>query len=347
MEQSQSVQEYYGKVLSSNKDLQTTACCSPEDMSDELKTMIKNIHPEVIEKFYGCGAPLPPALKNCTVLDLGSGSGRDVYLASQLVGPEGRVIGIDMTDEQLEVAKRHEKHHMDQFGYSQSNVEFRKGYIEDLKAAGIEDNSVDLIISNCVINLSPDKEAVFSEMFRVLKPGGEIYFSDVFCDRRLPASFQEDPVLLGECLGGALYTEDFRRMLMKNNCLDYRVCASSPIEVTNKKIADKLGPAKFFSLTIRAFKVDVEDRCEDYGQVAYYKGTIEGLPHIFDLDDHHRFETNRPLLVCSNTAKMLSETRFAPHFRIEGDLSAHFGLFDCGPESIQSVTTDSNVGACC
>ena len=116
-----------------------------------------------------------------------------------------------MTDEQLDTAQKYIDYQTKQSGYARPNVEFQKAYIEDLKEAGIKDNSVDVVISNCVINLSPDKQAVFSEIFRVLKPGGELYFSDIFTGRRLPEYLKDDPVLYGECLAGALYREDFRR----------------------------------------------------------------------------------------------------------------------------------------
>ena len=130
-----------------------------------------------------------------SVLDLGCGTGRDVYIVSKLVGESGHVIGVDMTPEQLSVAERHKDGQMKRFGYKVPNVEFLQGYIEDLGSLGIEDGSVDIVISNCVINLSPDKEKVFSEISRVLKKGGELYFSDVFADRRVPESVYRDPVI--------------------------------------------------------------------------------------------------------------------------------------------------------
>jgi len=192
-----SVQDYYGKVLQGSKDLKTSACCAVDSLPIHIRPILKQIHPEVQDRFYGCGNPFPLALEGRSVLDLGCGSGRDVYLLSKLVGPRGSVIGIDMTDEQLEVARRHQGWHAEQFGHAESNVRFVKGYIEDLRAAGIGDESVDLVVSNCVTNLSPDKPALFSEIMRVLKPGGELYFSDVFTDRRLSPELAEDPVLLG------------------------------------------------------------------------------------------------------------------------------------------------------
>ena len=337
------VSTYYGETLKSTNDLKTGACCSLEAMPPYSRKALRNIHEEITNKFYGCGSPIPHALNGAHALDLGCGSGRDCYILSQLVGESGHVIGVDMTEEQLSIANKHIGWHMDKFGYSKPNVEFKKGHIEDLKTAGIADNSLDLVVSNCVINLSPDKEKVFSEIFRVLKPGGELYFSDIFASRRIPKDLQSDPVLLGECLGGALYIEDFRRMLRNVGCFDYRVMASSPVPINDKEIEEKLGMIDFVSLTIRTFKSEFEDICEDYGQIATYKGTIEHAAHSFILDDHHEFITGKPMLVCGNTAKMLGETRFKDHFRIEGNMSTHYGPFDCTPFNADTKTG----GGCC
>lgn len=341
----ESVKDYYGRVLKSSKDLQTSACCLSESLPWHVREALKDVHPEVLDRFYGCGSPIPPALIGATVLDLGSGSGRDCYVLSQLVGPQGRVIGVDMTDEQLAVARRHLDWHAGRLGYA--NVEFRTGYIEDLVATGIADASVDLVISNCVLNLSPDKARCFAEIFRVLKPGGELYFSDVFADRRIPPALATDPVLLGECLGGALYIEDFRRAMGQVGCLDARVVSSSALTLNNPEISAKAGHIRFFSMTVRAFKLALEDRCEDFGQVATYLGTESHHPHAFVLDDHHRLETGRPMLVCGNTADMLSQTRYARHFAVQGDKSRHFGLFDCGPTAfVQTSEAGAKTGCC-
>ena len=266
-------------------------------------------------------------------------------MASRLVGPNGVVIGVDMTDEQLAVARRHQAAQTARFGYETPNVDFRHAYIEDLRTAGIADHSVDVVISNCVLNLSPDKRAAFSEIFRVLKPGGELYFSDIFTDRRVPAALAAEPVLYGECLGGALYIEDFRRLLRDLGCLDYRVVTSRRVEIDDPEVEALVGGIQFYSMTVRAFKLpdQLEDICEDYGHVAYYQGTMPHAPHRFVLDDHHVFETGKPVLVCGNTAAMLEETRYAPHFRVVGDRSTHYGAFDCAP----TATEDAAVGGCC
>ncbi|MDR2493362.1 MAG: methyltransferase domain-containing protein [Coriobacteriales bacterium] len=339
------VKEYYGKTLASSKDLKSNACCcSEESMPREVRKVLPLIADEICDRFYGCGSPLPALLEGAVVLDLGCGTGRDVYVASKLVGEKGRVIGVDMTTEQIDTARAYLDYHKDKFGYQQTNVEFHQGYIEDLASLGIADESIDVVISNCVINLSPQKELVFREVFRVLKPGGELYFSDVFADRRVPEELSSDSVLHGECLGGALYREDFRRVLAKVGWPDFRYMSSCPITLDNDEIAEKVGMVNYRSCTVRAFKLaSLEDICEDYGQVAYYLGTIPGHPHYFDLDDHHRFFTGQPMLVCGNSAAMLQDTRFGRAFKVTGDRSVHYGAFDCSG----SGNADGGSGSCC
>ena len=124
------------------------------------------------------------------MLDLGSGSGRDCYAAAALVGENGRVTGIDMTAEQLTTARKYRESFCTDLGYQKCNLDFVEGYIEKLADAGIQPNSYDLVISNCVVNLSPDKRSVLREVYNALKEGGEFYFSDVYCDRRLPKHVQ-------------------------------------------------------------------------------------------------------------------------------------------------------------
>ncbi|MDR3437140.1 methyltransferase domain-containing protein [Telmatospirillum sp.] len=341
------IQDYYGNILRTSKDLQTNTCCCTESIPSHYRYVLDNIDNKILEKFYGCGSPIPPALDGCTILDLGCGSGRDVYLTSSLVGPSGFVIGVDMTDEQLAVARAHQQSQAKRFGFSKSNVDFRRGYIEDLVALDVADNSVDVVISNCVINLSPAKDRVFSEIFRVLKPGGELFFSDVFASRRMPSALREDSLLVGECLGGAMYIEDFRRMLRGVGCPDYRVMTKRRITIDNPIVEAKVGATTFWSMKIRAFKIaSLEDLCEDYGQVATYLGTIPDHPHQFPLDDHHTFIAGKPMLVCGNTASMVGETRFARHFRVNGDRSIHFGAFDCSSPASAAQSGDC-AGGCC
>lgn len=342
------VREYYGRELEGTKDLKTNACRCSGCLPDYVKEVIPLIDEEIIDRFYGCGSPLPPMLEGRTVLDLGCGTGRDVYIASRLVGENGQAIGVDMTPEQLEIARRHEADQMRRFGYSGSNVRFIEGFIEDLSSLGIGDGSVDVVISNCVINLSPDKERVFSEIHRVLKEGGELYFSDVFCDRRLPADAVDDPVIRGECLGGAMYIEDFRRMMRRAGFEEFRITAESEIEIGDPAIRSRLGDARFSSVTIRAFKLgDLEDICEDYGQSVTYDGTIPGFPDYFDLDDSHRFYKGRPSRVCGNTASMVTETRYGSAFTVDRGRAVHYGRFEnCGGGE-DRPKSGCSCGGCC
>ena len=163
------VQEYYGKVLSTSDDLKTDACCTDAAMPDYLKHILSKVHDEVLIKYYGCGLVLPEQLQGTRILDLGSGSGRDVYALSAMVGESGKVVGVDMTDEQLDVARRHIDYHAKVFGYAKPNVEFHQGYIERLGDLNLAKQSFDVVVSNCVINLSPDKKAVLQQCWLVLE----------------------------------------------------------------------------------------------------------------------------------------------------------------------------------
>jgi len=344
----QKVNDYYGKILQTKKDLKTSACCTLEQMPAYVREPLKLIEDEIQMKFYGCGAPIPLALDGMKVLDLGCGTGRDCFVLSYFVGEEGEVVGVDMTDEQLEVGNRYLPVQTEKFGYKKANVRFVQGFIEDLEEMGFEDNYFDIVISNCVVNLSPDKPSVLKEVFRVLKEGGEFFFSDVYADRRLPQWAREDPVLLGECLGGALYWKDFERLARKTGFHDPRIYACSKIDLLDQETAEKIGFANFNSITYKLFKLlALEDACEDYGQVATYKGTAEHSPHHFILDNHHTFKKDKPMLVCSNTASMLKDTRLSKHFDVTGDLSMHYGLFfGCGETSSRAMS-DSPAGGCC
>lgn len=337
------VKEYYGKVLQSSNDLKTSACCSTESLSKVVRSTLSEIHPEVLARFYGCGSPIPPAVQGLTVLDLGCGTGRDAFVLSKLVGAEGKVIGVDMTAEQIAIGNRYQAYHCETFGYSKSNVEFRHGYIEDLESLDIASGSIDLVVSNCVINLSPQKKKVFKEILRVLKPGGELYFSDIFSDRRIPTELENDPILRGECLSGALYSEDFRRMINSLGIYDYRVVTSRPISIDDSAVYEKIGMVKFQSATLRLFNLELEDRCEDFGQTATYNGAIPEHPHSFNLDNHHNFEAGKAMRVCGNTADMLQFSRFNSYFNFHGSKKNHFGLFPCETKSI----SDQESISCC
>lgn len=231
-------------------------------------------------------------------------------------------------------------------------MSFVEGHIEYLDKAGIADASFDIVISNCVVNLSPDKPRVLREVYRALATGGEFYFSDVYCDRRLPAHVMAHKVLWGECISGAMYIEDFVREAQKAGFDDPRILAKEEIEIHDPDLKDVVGRARFFSITYRLFKLPgmLETKCEEYGQYAVYKGSIPGHRHHYDLDDHHTLETGKPFLVCGNTAAMLGEkgvSWLAPNFDIHGNRDVHYGLFDCGDSSAAAAGVPVAGGACC
>lgn len=326
------VQDYYGKTLKGTEDLQTNACCTADQPSSELKSILSKLHDEVMSRYYGCGLIAPDNLDGCHILDLGSGSGRDCYVLSAMVGEKGTVTGVDMTAEQLEVANRHIEYHAEKFGYNQPNVRFIEGYLEKLDELDLESNHFDVIVSNCVLNLCMDKLAVLKHAWSLLKPGGEMYFSDVYADRRIPESLAKDPVLYGECLSGALYWNDFVNMAKAAGFADPRLVEDRPLTIENSKIEEKVGNIKFYSATYRLFKMDgLEPECEDYGQAVVYKGTLPSSSDLFILDKHHIIETGKVFPVCGNTYRMLHDSRFKSHFEFYGSWDKHYGIYDdCG-----------------
>lgn len=341
---------YYGQVLTGSADLRTDACCTLEAPPPAVGAALANVHEEVRARYYGCGLVAPDAMQGLSVLDLGSGSGQDAYLLAQLVGASGSVTGIDATHEQLEVANRHLDWHAERFGYA--NVRFLEGDIERIDALGLEDASFDVIVSNCVINLVADKAAVFRAAHRLLKPGGELYFSDVYADRRVAPELLADPVLHGECLAGALYWGDFSMLAKAAGFADPRLVADRPLGIGDPQVAEKVAGHSFFSATYRLFKLEgLEPQCEDYGQAVRYRGTIPGQPRSFTLDKHHFIEAGRVFPVCGNSWKMLAETRFAPHFEFFGDFSRHYGVFaGCGTslpfDAADGVSAAATSGCC-
>ncbi|MGB7788998.1 arsenite methyltransferase [Methanoregula sp.] len=186
----------------------------------------------------GCGNPVAIASlrQGETVLDLGSGGGFDAFLAAKKVGPAGRVIGVDVTPEMIERATAN----AERGGYS--NVEFRLGEIESLP---VDDNSVDVIISNCVINLAPDKSRVFSEALRVLKPGGRFMVSDTVLTRPLPEAIQKSVAAYMGCISGALMKEEYQSRLLSAGFARADIVKDSPIDFTS-------------AIRDLGFKVDIE-----------------------------------------------------------------------------------------
>ncbi len=197
------VRKAYGDVARKQ-----SSCCGPDSSCcDDRKAYTVADHPvPEAELGLSCGNPVAFSRlrSDDVVLDLGSGAGKDVFLAAQKVGAGGRVIGVDMTPEMLALARRNAVRFFETTGLA--NVEFREGKIEDLP---VDDASVDVVISNCVINLSPDKSRVFREAHRVLKPGGRIIVSDIVLNRPLPESARNDPDLYAACSAGALLRADY------------------------------------------------------------------------------------------------------------------------------------------
>ncbi|RAN33286.1 methyltransferase domain-containing protein [Hyphomonas pacifica] len=347
------VKAYYGETLKGSADLRTDACTTEGAPPPHVSAALAAVHDEVAAKYYGCGLAIPAALEGLKVLDLGCGAGRDVFALAKLVGPNGHVTGVDMTDEQLEVARAHEAWHAERFGYDAPNTRFVKGELEKLGELDLAPGSFDLIISNCVINLCTDKPEVFRQAHRLLKPGGELYFSDVYADRRVPEALVNDPVLYGECLSGALYWGDYQSIATASGFTDPRVISHRRLAIIDPQLKAKVEPIRFASVTARLMKLEgLDAACEDYGQAVIYKGGVEGMERVFVLDAEHEIEAGRVFPVCGNTRAMLMDTRFAPYFEVVGDGQTHYGLFPgcAAPDVFAETMTDSSpapVGGCC
>jgi len=196
------VRKAYGKAAKAAKALKASGscCASASCCGGRAAPSVEG------ELGLSCGNPVgfSKIKKGMTVLDLGSGAGKDVFIAAPLTGPKGRVIGVDMTDEMLKLAEKNLEKFTARTGLE--NVEFRKGLIERLP---VKNSGTDLVISNCVINLSPDKPAVFREAFRALKPGGSMVVSDIVLNRELPPALKKHAGLYAACVAGALQRVDY------------------------------------------------------------------------------------------------------------------------------------------
>ena len=217
------VQEHYGRVAESNSCCDSTCCCSGKPQPLDLKETARRLGyteaqlaslPDNVNLGLGCGNPVAIGLLKAgeTVLDLGSGAGIDCFIAAQAVGPSGRVIGVDMTPEMLHKARA-------RIG-DRKNVEFRLGEIEHLPVA---DNSVDVIMSNCVINLSPDKQQVFNEAFRILRPDGRLAISDVVQTRSFEGTRWEGSEHISACISGSIPVQSLESLLRKAGFSEVRI----------------------------------------------------------------------------------------------------------------------------
>ena len=342
--------DYYGTKLGGSSDLRTDACTTSAAPPAAIQAALANIHAEVRQRYYGCGLVAPQELTGAAILDLGCGAGQDCFVLAQLAGPDGRVTGVDATPQQLAVAQAHADWHQARFGFVQPTVSFIEGDIRNLAGLGLQPESFDVIVSNCVINLVDDKAAVFAQARSLLKPGGELYFSDVYADRRLPPALLADPVLHGECLAGALYWNDFLTLAQATGFADPRLIEDRPLAISDPLIEQAVAPARFFSATYRLMKITgLEPECEDYGQAVRYRGSVAECPQQLLFDKHHLFERGRIVPVCGNSWNMLHQSRFAPHFDFFGDFSVHHGIFPgCGTDlPFDREQAGAAASACC
>ena len=359
---------------------QAPALCCPVDYDPRYLEIIPD---EVIDRDYGCGDPSRYLLEGETVLDLGSGTGKICFIASQVVGPEGRVIGIDMTPEMLEVARRNAPVVADRVGYA--NVEFRRGRIQDLaldldlldqrlddspvsSAEGylelerltadlrllqplVPDESVDVVVSNCVLNLvaTEQKKNLFTEIFRVLRKGGRAVISDIVSDESVPADLQADPELWSGCVSGSLTEEGFLGAFEAVGFYGIRVMdrQAEPWQTVNG--------IEFRSVTVEAFK-GKEGPCWDRMQAVVYRGPFK---KVLD-DDGHYMERGQRYAVCDKTFRIYGRAPYRDFFDFVEPLMdiplAEAEPFDCSRTPLRhpretkgldyDVTTDPQ-GACC
>jgi len=241
------VKDRYSKIAKEEEI--SCSCCGPQNILTQAKAVgyseeeIKSIPEEAILGL-GCGNPtaLAEIKKGDTVLDLGSGGGIDVFLAAQMVGDEGKVIGVDMTEEMVKKASKIAENS----GYE--NVEFRLGEIENLP---IEDDSIDVIISNCVINLTHDKLVAYNEVFRVLKPEGSILVSDLVTDGHIPEDIRKNFQAWSDCIGGALERKEYLNTIKKAGFKDVEVVSASYFTETGM---DERLIGKIISIQVKAIK---------------------------------------------------------------------------------------------
>ncbi|HEV8423469.1 MAG TPA: methyltransferase domain-containing protein [Chthoniobacterales bacterium] len=312
---------------------ETKLCCPVEYNSDYLKV----IPEEVIQRDYGCGDPTRYLREGDTVLDLGSGTGKICFIAAQVVGPQGKIIGVDMTDEMLEVARRNAPVVAQRIGYG--NVEFRKGRIQDLaldlekldaqlrkhpindavsylragevmrelrlKEPLVATDSIDVVVSNCVLNLvePKSKRQLFEEIFRVLKKGGRAVISDITSDEEVPEHLQNDPELWSGCISGALTEEGFLGAFSEAGFYGIQVLRR------DEKPWQTVEGIEFRSLTVEAFK-GKQGPCFERNQAVIYRGPFR---EILD-DDNHRMERGVRYAVCDKTYNLYRKEPYRAFF---------------------------------
>ncbi|KAG9484870.1 hypothetical protein GDO78_008137 [Eleutherodactylus coqui] len=276
------VKEYYGKYLKNSKYLRTNACVTPsKSVPKFIQDALTEVHEEVSSCYYGCGLMVPECLENCRILDLGSGSGRDCYMLSELVGPKGHITGIDMTVEQVKLSRNYIDYHMKKFGYQKANINFVNGYIEDLKAAGIGEHSYDIII-------------------------------DVYSNNPVPDELKQNKVLWGECISGALSWNDLYMIAEEIGFSPPRLVTSSCITVNNKELEAIIGDLKFVSATFRLFKLP-QNPVKEKGMVIY-NGGITGYENEMQFDINFTFKEGEATSVDEDLWCILKTSRFSDEF---------------------------------
>ncbi|MBI5682049.1 MAG: methyltransferase domain-containing protein [Deltaproteobacteria bacterium] len=232
----ESVKGFYAAAAAKPKP---ELCCPIAYSADD----ISHIPQDAIEISYGCGSPVSLAVikEGEVLLDLGSGGGIDCFIAAKYVGKNGGVIGIDMTDEMLNKAKKNSKTVAKNLGYDV--VEFKKGFLESVP---VPENTIDVVTSNCVVNLSPDKKKVFNEIYRILKDNGRFCISDIVSDKDVPLDMQVDNQLWGECISGALREDEFISIAKEAGFYG--------LEIIKRYLYKDTGSIKFYAITVSGYK---------------------------------------------------------------------------------------------
>jgi len=238
-----------GRYSAASKAVEPALCC-PVSYDRKLLEVLPD---ELIERDYGCGDPSRFVREGETVLDLGSGGGKICYIASQIVGPQGRVIGIDMNEDMLALASKHQRAIVGRIGWD--NVTFHRGRIQDLSM--IATGSIDVVLSNCVLNLvnEADREQLFREVFRVLRSGGRAAISDIVSSRPVPAELKADPTLWSGCISGAFEEQAFLHAFSASGFSHVQLAARQEEPWT---VVEGI---EFRSVTVQAMKGDASDSC--------------------------------------------------------------------------------------
>ena len=254
------VQRFYSKAAIS---AQENLCCPTDYNPVELSHIPK----EVLEISYGCGSPVGKAglQEGQTMVDLGSGGGIDCFIAAKHVGETGHVYGIDMTEEMLSIARKNSEQVVKNLGYD--NIKFKQGFLENIP---IDDNCVDLVTSNCVINLSTKKNEVFKEIYRILKPGGHFLIADIISEVEVPEKMRNNKALWGECISGALTLKDFLNYAYNNQF--------QGLHIQKDYLWKEVEGIKFYSYTIEGYKFSSKEKSsEDNSIFATYAGPFESV----------------------------------------------------------------------